>query len=307
MKANDIGIGTTPELKDQFLVVETNSDGYTGVVDGNYNYEVVTEGSDYKIYPTFYSEAEKAFKASDDMVVYTEGDIVWYVVGTTADPYNHASIEQLVVETGMEKENRVLQAFMLYADDRFTLGNYNVFLTGDLNLAESPNVIKVTGISLDKTHIDDVKGTVVQVTAIVEPENASNKQVIWSSNKPEIFPVDQTGKITLTDQGVGTVTATTVDGEFTAKVDIRSTIPVTGITLDQETLSLTVGSEATVTAIIAPENATNKEVVFSLVGNSAQLTGVDGTVKGLTAGEVDLVATTKDGGFTATCKITVTE
>lgn len=172
MKANDIGIGETPVLKDQFLVVETNSDGYTGVVEGNYNYEVVTEGSDYKIYPTYFDEEETKFIASDEMVVYTEGDIVYYVAGTTSDPYNHASIEQLVVESGMVKENRVLQAFMLYANDRFTIGNYNIFLTGNLDIAKSPNVVPLTGLKLSPTSLTLKVGETKTVDLKPVPENA---------------------------------------------------------------------------------------------------------------------------------------
>ena len=60
MELINLSAKTLPELHGKFLVVETLSDGYTGTVNGHYNYEVVTKGEDYEIYPTLWNNEKKS-------------------------------------------------------------------------------------------------------------------------------------------------------------------------------------------------------------------------------------------------------
>lgn len=86
-----------------------------------------------------------------------------------------------------------------------------------------------------------------------------------------------------------------------------ATQPVTGVSLDKETLSLETGKTATLKATVAPTDATNKKVAWKS-GNPETFT-IDGNgkVTGVKAGSATAVATTDDGGKTAEAKITVTE
>ena len=84
------------------------------------------------------------------------------------------------------------------------------------------------------------------------------------------------------------------------------TQPVTGVTLDKETLDLFTGESETLTATVAPETATNKSVTWQ--SNNANVATVEGgvvTAKG--AGEATITVTTQDGGKTDTCTVTVTD
>lgn len=94
----------------------------------------------------------------------------------------------------------------------------------------------------------------------------------------------------------------------TAKVVVEEqtvVIPVTGVTLDQSVLSLAVGGDATLTATVAPANATNKTVTWTT--SNDQVAAVDnGKVTVVGAGEATITVTTADGGFKATCTVTVT-
>lgn len=85
-----------------------------------------------------------------------------------------------------------------------------------------------------------------------------------------------------------------------------NTVAVTGISLNKTTLSLAVGKSETLTATITPANATEKGVVWTSANPEiAQVQ--DGKVTANAAGTTTVIASSKDGGFTATCTVTVTE
>ena len=82
-------------------------------------------------------------------------------------------------------------------------------------------------------------------------------------------------------------------------------VAVTGISLKSSTLSLVEGSKEILTATVIPENATNKEVVWKS-SNTAAATVSDGIVTAKKTGKAIITATTADGGYTASCTVTVT-
>ncbi|MBU4510125.1 Ig-like domain-containing protein [bacterium] len=82
-------------------------------------------------------------------------------------------------------------------------------------------------------------------------------------------------------------------------------VAVTGVTLDQATMTLTAGgATGTLVATVAPANATNRSVTWSSSA-PAVATVANGVVTPLTAGTTTITVTTVDGGFTATCAVTV--
>ncbi len=83
-------------------------------------------------------------------------------------------------------------------------------------------------------------------------------------------------------------------------------ILVTGITLNKSTLSLIEGNSETLTATITPTNATNKSVSWTS-SNESVATVSNGTVTAISSGTTIITATTADGGYTATCSVSVPE
>ncbi len=88
----------------------------------------------------------------------------------------------------------------------------------------------------------------------------------------------------------------------------RPTVPVTGVTLPA-TASVKMGKTITLTPIIEPANASNKNVSWSITsGSDYASVNEDGVVSGgIAAGEAVIQVTTEDGGYTASCTVTVTE
>ena len=84
-----------------------------------------------------------------------------------------------------------------------------------------------------------------------------------------------------------------------------TTVSVTGISLSQSTLSITVGRTATLSYTISPSNATNQNVTWS--ASNSNVTVSNGVVTANTVGSSVVTVTTVDGGHTASCSITVAE
>lgn len=97
----------------------------------------------------------------------------------------------------------------------------------------------------------------------------------------------------LQNQGIGSITAS----------ETPEVVAVTGIKLDQTTLTLNAGDSAQLTATVSPSNATNKSVTWSTSNSNVSVSG--GKVTAKTAGSAIVTVTTADGGYTAQCNVTV--
>lgn len=82
-------------------------------------------------------------------------------------------------------------------------------------------------------------------------------------------------------------------------------VPVTGVTVEPATLALAVGESETLTATVAPANASNATVVWSTSDAGVATVSETGVVTAVAAGQATITATTDDGGFTASSDVTV--
>jgi len=85
-----------------------------------------------------------------------------------------------------------------------------------------------------------------------------------------------------------------------------TTVAVTGVTLSPTTLSLNVGGTATLTATVAPDNATDTTVTWASSDTTKATVSSSGLVKAKAVGAATITVTTTDGKKTATCAVTVT-
>ena len=139
--------------------------------------------------------------------------------------------------------------------------------------------------------------------------------ITWSlasgSALPNGLNLSGDGKITGTPTAAGqfnfTVTATNSAGVVSKQFSLTiNSVPVTGVSLNKTALSLFTGESETLTATVAPSNATNKNVTWS--SDKPEVATVDnGKVTAKAAGEATITVTTDDGSKTATCKVTVTD
>ena len=85
---------------------------------------------------------------------------------------------------------------------------------------------------------------------------------------------------------------------------VQNAWTVAGVSLNYEKLTMYVGKTATLTAVIEPDTATNKEVSWSSSDTSVA-TVKNGTISALKEGTTNITVTTKEGNYSATCALTV--
>jgi len=173
--------------------------------------------------------------------------------------------------------------------------------------------IAVTSVSLDCPQTSLSVGKIFQYTATVLPEDASNKAVTWKSDKPTVAEIDSMGLVTAKSEGAVTITTTTQEGGKTASCKITVTkdkpdeVAVTSVSLNCPQTSLSVGKTFQLTAAMLPKDASNKAVTWESDKPAVATVGSNGLVSAKSEGVATITATTKDGGKTASCKITVTK
>ena len=137
--------------------------------------------------------------------------------------------------------------------------------TATCEVTVNAKVYHVESVSLDRTSYEMAEGDIFTLSATVNPDNATNKEVTWNSSDPSVASVDN-GKVEALKPGTATITVKTVDGAKTATCDITvnaKTQPVTSVSLDRTSAELTEGEEMQLTATVNPDNATNKNVTWS--------------------------------------------
>ncbi len=166
-----------------------------------------------------------------------------------------------------------------------------------------------TGIALDKTDVEITEDESIQLIATVLPENASNKNVNWTSSDISVAMVSPDGTVYALKAGQATIMATTVDGGFVAlcKVIVKAkTIQISNIELLSNSESIAVGETLQLNAIISPDNASNKTVNWTSTNPSIASVNASGLVTAIAEGKTQIIATTTDGSnLSAICEIIV--
>ena len=168
---------------------------------------------------------------------------------------------------------------------------------------EAPNV---SGVKLDKETLTLKRGETGKLTATVEPTDAANKSVTWTSSNKKVATVDSKGNIKTLKVGTANITVKTADGGFTAVCKLTVEAPnVSGVRLDKESASLVEGDTLQLTATVEPEDAGNKTLSWTSSNKKVVTVDGNGLVKAVKEGTAEITATTEDGGFKAVCKITI--
>ena len=83
-------------------------------------------------------------------------------------------------------------------------------------------------------------------------------------------------------------------------------VSVTGVSLNVNSTSISVGNSEVLSATIIPNNATNQAVSWTSSNSNVATVSSSGRVEGVAGGNATITVTTSDGGYTATCAVTVT-
>ena len=160
----------------------------------------------------------------------------------------------------------------------------------------------VTELALNKTSVTLLAGESEILAASAFPLDT---KVQWSSSSPAIASVDQNGKVTGLDNGTTIITVASADGTKKATCEVTVIVPVTGVSLDRTSAEIIKGDSMTLTATVAPSNATNKNVIWISSDPSVATVSQSGVVTALELGTTTISVNSFDGNKSATCVVTV--
>ena len=152
-------------------------------------------------------------------------------------------------------ENGVITGEQIGGPVKVTVTTEDGGFTAECQVTVQEEAVPVTGVSLDQgsyrfasDYFSDTKPLeeipTVRFSASVEPDMATEEDVVWSSDTPEVAVVNEYGIVTPVSSGVASITAATVDGNHTASAMVY--VPAVSESFDnRETGSgwdMTVGS-----------------------------------------------------------------
>lgn len=168
-------------------------------------------------------------------------------------------------------------------------------------------LIRVKSVKLNKTSGSIADGKTYQLKATVSPENASIKEVKWSSSDSKIVKVSSSGRITAVKPGKAVITCKTKQGGKVAKCTVTvKAVKVKSIELNRTYVKLAKGKTYQLRAELTPSNATSTALKWSSSNPEAVSVSSKGLVKALKANSSAVITCkSADGKVSVTCKVKV--
>ena len=174
---------------------------------------------------------------------------------------------------------------------------------------EESDPVAVTGVKLPFTALTQKIGTSFTLVATIEPANATNKTVTWSSSNNTVASVTNMGVVQAKAAGTADITVTTADGGYTATCSFTVTtedVPLTGLKISPAETHIKVGQASTLNVKYEPVTATHKEVTWETSDAAIVTVDQDGNLKGVAVGEAIItVKSKKDETIKSTSKVIV--
>ena len=174
---------------------------------------------------------------------------------------------------------------------------------------EESDPVAVTGVKLPFTALTQKIGTSFTLVATIEPANATNKTVTWSSSNNTVASVTNMGVVQAKAAGTADITVTTADGGHTATCSFTVTtedVPLTGLKISPAETHIKVGQAGTLNVKYEPVTATHKEVTWETSDAAIVTVDQNGNIKGVAVGEAIITVKSKqDETVKSTCKVVV--
>lgn len=168
-------------------------------------------------------------------------------------------------------------------------------------------VALVEGISINITTATLNEGQSLQLETTVSPEFATDKSVEWSSSNEAVATVSQEGKVTAISKGSATITARSTDGSnVSVSCNVNVIKLVSDIVLSNTEITLNEGQSTTITAIVTPDLANNKNLTWESSNTAVATVNEDGKVTAISKGTAIITAKSTDGSnISASCNVSV--
>jgi uncharacterized protein YjdB len=161
-------------------------------------------------------------------------------------------------------------------------------------------------VKLDVSSLDLKVGEYYYIKTTLTPKDATDTALTWESSDTKIAIIADDGKVTAKGAGSAIIMVRTEAGGVAyCKVNVRQ--PVSAVILNFADKTIYTNAKFTLKASITPSAATNLNVTWKSSNEKVATVSASGEVTGLTGGVAIITCTTMDGGFTASCVVTVRE
>lgn len=166
--------------------------------------------------------------------------------------------------------------------------------TAKLTEQEKLSEVYAQRVEIDVENLELIIGNTAKISAIIYPENTTDKNITWTSSDENICKIDSEGNITTNNIGKTTIIAKTSNGKQASIEVVVNPIKVTQIEINVENKELVLGEEKEILAKVYPENATDKTVNWT-VENLDIVTVEAGKIIAKKAGTTKVFCTSNDG------------
>ena len=185
------------------------------------------------------------------------------------------------------------------------------YATCTVKVGSTPVEVPVTGITVNPSELLLEEKEAKDLKATVEPANATNKGVIFSSSNTNVAVVSNDGLVTAVNNGTAIITVTSKENSsIIAKCSVKVGKPVmvTDVTVQPAELKLKTDGTYQLSVSVLPSNADERGVTFESSNTAVATVSASGLVTAKGPGTATITVTAKDGsGKKATCTVTVTQ
>ena len=163
-----------------------------------------------------------------------------------------------------------------------------------------------TGVKLDSTELNLKSGQFEYLKAELAPTDSTDNDLTWESSDTKVAVVDANGKVTAKKAGTAIIMVRTLSGAVAyCKVNVIEAVD--GLLLNYSDKTIYKGSHFQLKVSVSPTSASNNLVTWKSSNTKVATIDEYGLVQGLIGGTSIITCKTTDGGFQATCVVTVRE
>lgn len=178
----------------------------------------------------------------------------------------------------------------------------------EIKVIDSNNKVPVTGLTVDNNKLTLSTKETKTIKATVQPTNATNKLIKWTSANDSVAAVDNNGNITGVGQGQVIITATTAEGEYSQEIIVTvnetssnnnpnndtNNIQIKSISFGKKSTNILTGDTEDLSVTINPSNATNKKITYKSSNTNVAIVSANGLVTAKSVGKATITATSSN-------------
>lgn len=167
--------------------------------------------------------------------------------------------------------------------------------------------ISPTRVILSESNVYLNVGQQQKLIAIVEPTNATNRQVKWMSTNESVVTVDESGSVRALSEGTANIVVVTKEGGITdtCTVVVNDDMNTGNLSLNKNDITLLVGGKERLIARFNSKELSSEEVSWKSSNENIASVDQNGVVTGISEGSVAIAVITKEESNMQACKVDI--